>query len=83
MSPANWDILSKVAAVLKGYRQPFLLGGDWNMESQQLRDTGWVESLDAEIVAPGRPTCFASSTGSELDYFVMSRTLRRLVASVE
>eukprot|EP00975_Prorocentrum_lima_P050836 10651679-Prorocentrum_lima.AAC.1 len=60
MSPANWELLCQIAAFLRGYQVPFILGGDWNMDPRALEETGWPDTIDGTIVAANCATCVSA-----------------------
>ncbi len=66
-------LLRHVVQRVVTYGLPCVLGGDWQIPPQELRDTGVLRLIDAEIVSAGLPTNVAS--GRELDYFVVSKAL--------
>ena len=57
-----------------------MIYGEWNMSPAQLIDSGWVHRIGADIGATRNITC-SSGSGSELDYFVVSRFLRPALSS--
>ncbi len=52
---------------------PFILGGDWQLPPDELRRSDFIRLIDGEIISSGKPTNITS--GSELDYFIVSRSL--------
>ena len=71
---ANLELLADVARILQGNGQPFLAFADWNLEPQDLRDTGWLAHVGADIVPQPslQGTCTAGQYISYLDFFVGS-----------
>eukprot|EP00973_Karenia_brevis_P053662 7455265-Karenia_brevis.AAC.1 len=49
--PQNHQLLMKMAAFIKAVGRPFIAGGDWNMGPDALRSTGWLDLVNASIVA--------------------------------
>eukprot|EP00959_Pyramimonas_sp_CCMP1952_P284367 5944535-Pyramimonas_sp.AAC.1 len=69
-----------VSSALSGH----VIGGDFNMEPQVLGESKFVETLEAQLVASGGPTCTSTSeAGSKnYDYFIVSSGLSKGVRSV-
>ena len=51
--------------------------GDFNLTPEDLRDAGFLDKLDAQVMLP------PDATGRIIDFFVVPRTLAPLVESVE
>ncbi len=66
-------LLSHIAQRVIAGGLPCILAGDWQMSPDELRKSDFIRIIDAEVVATGHPTNVIS--GSELDYFVVSRSL--------
>ncbi len=60
---------------------PFCILGDWQITPRELRGTGWLRTMGAEIVAPSTATNLVSKR--TIDYAVMSEGLVKLVQSVD
>ena len=73
--------LSALGEVVRGCGLPVIIGGDWQISPEVLAQSKFPHRLGAEIVAAASPTNLRS--GSTLDYFLVSRSIRAAVASVE
>ena len=62
-----------VAHYLRTLGLPFAIGGDWQVQPDEMKATGILDVLDASVVAPEEPTC--TLTGNTLDYFMISKSL--------
>ena len=71
----NLKLLEAIAFVLSRIRGPWLLAGDWNCTPQELNDTGWLQLVGGEVVAPISATC----NDRTLDYFVVAQQFRHNV----
>ena len=81
-SESNAAICNQVADKLLCLNRPFIIGGDWQMTSEQLESMGWVQRVGGVIVQPSSvtpPSC-SSGKGRMIDYFVVSKGLEHLVA---
>ncbi len=65
-----WQAL---ATLLRMHGLPFVVGGDWQVTTHELRSTGLHELLDARICAGEGSTNLQS--GRRIDYFLVSNTL--------
>ena len=54
---ANAAILEQLAAHVKTLRGPWVIGGDWNLEPNTLREAGWLDLIGGAVAAPDLPTC--------------------------
>ena len=79
LSEANLAILTQLAALLKSLSGPWLVGGDWNLQPELLRDARWLDLVHGTVHAPSQPTCHSST----YDYFVVSATLNPAVVGVQ
>ncbi len=52
---------------------PVILGGDWQLPPCELRAADFLRLIDAVVISSGKPTNLIS--GSELDYFIVSKSL--------
>ena len=57
---------------------PWVIGGDWNCEPDDLIQTGWVKRVGGVVIAPANPTC----NGSTYDFFVVSKSIAEDVKAV-
>ena len=70
---SNLDLLQEVAAVLKAWSGPWVVGGDFNVTVEKLRRTGWLElAHEVDFAASGK-TCHDRT----IDVFVFSPTPSR------
>ena len=67
----NRDILERVAFHLKGLAGSWIIGGDWNCTPEELRATGWLTLVGAEVQAPKDATCH----GKVYDFFVVKKDI--------
>ena len=66
---------------VKGCGRPFIIAGDWQVNPAILAETKFPHRLAADIVSADGPTNLRA--GSTLDYFVVARSIRVAVKSVE
>jgi hypothetical protein len=66
-NPRNIAVLQHIALSLSNLAGGWILGGDWNCTPEELRATGWLKLIGAEIQAPNGATC----NGKVYDYFVV------------
>ena len=78
LSEENLNILQEVAIVLKKLRGPWIVAGDFNLNPDMLRSSGWLDVVKGVLVAPASPTCH----GSTYDYFVVCQALASSVAGI-
>ena len=76
--PANIDILDHVARRLSALAGPWIIGGDFNCEPEELINTGFVDLVGGVVHAPADVTC----GGKRYDYFVVSSDLSPAIFSV-
>lgn len=79
VSRTNLDILHEAGVVLCALRGPWVLSGNFNMASEMLRRSGWVEAVNGVIVATTMPTC----NGAVYDDLVVSKGLEDVVLGVQ
>eukprot|EP00959_Pyramimonas_sp_CCMP1952_P173166 3618723-Pyramimonas_sp.AAC.1 len=60
----------------------YAVGGDFNLEPPELRDTGFLELARRELISTGAPTCFGARQ-SDYDYFLVSGGLARGAKQVQ
>ena len=70
----NQTLLRLLAGVLNGCGRRWVCAGDWNISPELLAESGFINLVQGRIVAAGVPTC-ASGAGSELDFFLVSKSL--------
>ncbi len=73
----NWAMCERITNHAIRHGLPWCAAGDWNFEPHQLRASGWLVKMGAEIItAPVASTTHAGGrAGRHLDYFVTSRTM--------
>jgi len=71
----KWELLQEIGLVLRKHGGPFILGGDFQMSSKTLAESGWLEFIGGKVVATGQDTYFSGMHSSELSYFVVHRDL--------
>eukprot|EP00959_Pyramimonas_sp_CCMP1952_P313927 6571839-Pyramimonas_sp.AAC.1 len=57
MSSRNASILMTVGIALAGQRHPGIIGGDWNMDVQVVKNSGFPVHAQLEMVTPRHATC--------------------------
>ena len=68
------EVLHAWARVTRGGQLPFVAAADWNCTAQEVKDSGWPDLLNAEVVMPGGIPCAASSEGSTIDFLLVSKS---------
>ena len=78
----NLTKLSNIATAIQSQGKYWILLADWNMEPQELTETGWPEAIGGEVLKPkgGDFTCSAGK-GAMLDYAVISKKAQQMVIS--
>lgn len=75
----NSDLVWKLAKALRQVGLPFIVGGDWQMEAEELRGTGVPQALRATVVYPlgGEPSCkgYGGQLGRTIDMFLVADVL--------
>jgi hypothetical protein len=74
----NLNLLWRISAWIRVLGCPIIIGGDWQVSPQVLRDSGWPAANGLTVVATGVTTC----GDAELDYFVVSDGLAPYVDGV-
>ena len=72
------EFLDAIAHTLDNITGPWVIGGDWNCEPDDLALTGWLERVGGVVRAPTSPTC----NGKTYDFFVVSKSIADEVNSV-
>ena len=49
-----------------------IIVGDWNMEPEELQDTGWLEKVAGKVIIPPAAVTCAQGKGSLIDYIVVN-----------
>ena len=80
LNASNVQALTLLARRLKQYQKEYLVGGDFNLTEEELRDGGMLAMFDAVVVRPSTPTC--ASSGRVIDFFLVSKGLRACEVSV-
>ena len=81
----NRAILFVVGAIIAQMSMPYVLMGDWNMEPDQLAQTGFLDQVGGYVVSPNEPTCWCGDNekGSTIDYAVVGNSIVGYVQAVE
>ena len=84
LSDNNWMILAEIGLYLTSMGLPFIIAADFNLSPQALAESGWLGTVKGVIRAPTEWTCKVAehTTGTTIDYFVISSSLRPLVDRV-
>eukprot|EP00959_Pyramimonas_sp_CCMP1952_P195064 4079119-Pyramimonas_sp.AAC.1 len=73
VNEVNWDILCRVGRSIEAAGMAFVIGGDLDIHRTDLQQTGWVDAMDAVIVAPVGGTCRPAMRC--IHFFVVSRVI--------
>ena len=79
LTSRNVLLLEHVAAIIKTLRGPWVLAGDFNVTPETLKDAGYLDMINAQVVAPSDPTC----NKFVCDFFVIPRILSFAVVGVQ
>jgi len=74
--------LSAVGRFLSQLSIPFIIGGDMNMTPAELRGIGWLDRIDASIIAPDVELTCTAGEGRVLDWFVVANCLLPDITSI-
>ena len=80
----NIETLAGLGRYLNDLAVPWVAGGDWNTPHTELSDAGWTQSVRGAAAAgpDATGTCRGARGGwSNIDYFVVPRTLQAAVAA--
>ncbi|CAK0849203.1 unnamed protein product [Prorocentrum cordatum] len=81
MSSRNASILMTVGIALAGQRHPGIIGGDWNMDVQVVKNSGFPVHAQLEMVTPRHATCRTAASVSTIDYFGLTTGSMRMLAA--
>jgi hypothetical protein len=71
------DLLQTVGALVATLRGPWIIGGDWQCTPDDLKATGWLQTVKGVIHAPAASTC-----GDRIiDFFVVSACFSQAVVA--
>ena len=76
--PDNIEILDAAAQLISTLTGPWVLAGDFNLEPEALKSSGFLELTNGRMMAPEKGTC----NGRKYDYFVVAQCLAPFVHSV-
>jgi hypothetical protein len=76
------DLLRQLCSATRQGAVPFILAGDFNDSPDVMQASMWPELLRCVVIVPESPTCWATPTGSSLDYFLVSAEIAHLVLDV-
>ena len=62
---------------------PFILYGDFNVPPQTLIDSGFADTVNATVMHTDQTTCKVGKTCSNIDYFLVSKSLVPLIAHIK
>ena len=71
----NQAPLRFIAGVVKAWRRPFILAGDWQVAPEVLEESGWPALMRARIVHTNSKTYSSGGHASHLDYFLVEESL--------
>ncbi|CAK0906391.1 unnamed protein product, partial [Prorocentrum cordatum] len=69
-----WALVQYVCR-LNALQMPWIICADWNMETDELNKSGWMEAVSALAYVSALPSCRHSQPGSFIDFFVASSML--------
>jgi len=78
LGETNLAILQELSAIIAMLSGPWIIGGDWNLEPQALKDANWLNLVHGTAVFPCVPTC----NSSVYDFFVVADALVCTVAGI-
>ena len=78
----NSTLLEEIGKVLKALGRPFIVAGDFQMGPEALKESGWLEAVDAQVFAPRASTCVSSRSAAVIDFYVGSTSIVGLVVGV-
>ncbi|CAK0788911.1 unnamed protein product, partial [Prorocentrum cordatum] len=81
MSSRNASILMTVGLALAGQAHPGIIGGDWNMDVQVVKNSGFPVHAQLEMVTPRHATCRTAASLSTIDYFGLTTGAMRMLAA--
>ena len=72
------SVLARQITFLKNTPEPWILGGDWNVEPEEIESTPLLQTMRGTLVASGEAT---TNWGSELDFAVVNRGLSSVASA--
>ncbi|CAK0826069.1 unnamed protein product [Prorocentrum cordatum] len=81
MSNRNASLLMTVGLALAGQAHPGIIGGDWNMDVQVVKDSSFPVHAQLEMVTPRHATCRTAASVSTIDYFGLTTGSMRMLAA--
>ncbi len=63
----------KIIQYVRAVGLPFIIGGDWQIEPEELLLSGFPGNIDAKVIPPTEASC--QTSGRTIDYFMISRSL--------
>ena len=78
LSTRNLDLLQSLAALISRLKGPWVVAGDFNLQPQELIDSGWLFLVSGVVKAPALETCGQAV----YDYFVVHKGLEKAVVGV-
>ena len=78
LSPENLLLLDVLAEIVDTLQGPWIIAGDFNLEPEVLKASGWPLMIGGEVLAPREATCHENV----YDFFVVAKALVPHVASV-
>eukprot|EP00971_Amphidinium_carterae_P334619 6470000-Amphidinium_carterae.1 len=72
--------LAAIATWVNGQPRPYVVGGDWNISPEMLRETGFLGQVKGRLVASEEPSVHAPTWR---DYFVVSEVLSHRIHSIQ
>ena len=83
LSRENLERLRNIGVVARQLGPRWLIYADWNLTPALLRESGWLEEIDAVIVSPqDTETTSRKGSGALYDYVVCSRETLPMISSL-
>ncbi len=73
----NWDMCQALTNHALGHGLPWCAGGDWNLEPDTLRASGWLAKMRAAVLTANvdSTTHAGRKRGRHIDFFVASKSI--------
>jgi ribonuclease HI len=75
LSEENWALWMKLGRLLKIWKGPFVVGGDFQTEPAAVEETGWLHQVDGTIIHPNEGT--VTPSGRTIDWWIVSKSFAK------
>jgi len=75
LNHTNKDLIGKIHEFNAVHGLPWMCGADWNMQPNDLAESGLLGVMKAKIIAPEDPTCIAPTSLRTLDFFMVDELI--------